>query len=285
MGPQHGWCARRRHHHLPALEPGGGGGRDHVRRPDGRRLPHLRADERRGRVLLGLQATAGDGTTTNRLSPVAVVGGLTFASLAAGDSHTCGLTTGGAAYCWGDNGPRPAGRRHHPRSLTSPVAVSGGLVFQAISAGCEHTCGLTTGGAAYCWGYNCYGQLGDGTRANGQSHQPGGGRRGPLVSGAQRCEARPHLRPHAGRGRLLLGQQQIRPAGRRHDATDSREPGGGPGGHVFQAVSAGGLRSPAGYRRAAPPTAGAQQLGPAGRRHHHQSPHSCGGADPVNLQT
>ena len=48
----------------------------------------------------------------------------------------------------------------------TPVAVHGGLVFSSLTAGYVHTCGLTTGGAAYCWGYNAYGQLGDGTTTN-----------------------------------------------------------------------------------------------------------------------
>jgi alpha-tubulin suppressor-like RCC1 family protein len=48
---------------------------------------------------------------------------------------------------------------------TSPVLVSGSLVFQALRAGGYHSCGITTSPdrAAYCWGYNLYGQLGDGS--------------------------------------------------------------------------------------------------------------------------
>jgi alpha-tubulin suppressor-like RCC1 family protein len=43
---------------------------------------------------------------------------------------------------------------------STPVAVAGGLTFATLTAGGEHTCGLTSGGAAYCWGNNFSGQLG-----------------------------------------------------------------------------------------------------------------------------
>ena len=45
----------------------------------------------------------GDGTRTDRLTPVAVVGGLSFSQVSAGATHSCGHTPQGRAYCWGAN--------------------------------------------------------------------------------------------------------------------------------------------------------------------------------------
>jgi alpha-tubulin suppressor-like RCC1 family protein len=44
--------------------------------------------------------------------------------------------------------------------------VTGGVRFAAVAAGYYHSCGLTALGAAYCWGYNGTGLLGDGTRTD-----------------------------------------------------------------------------------------------------------------------
>ena len=46
---------------------------------------------------------------------------------------------------------------------TTPVAVSGGLAFASLSAGEDHNSAVTTGGAAYCWGWPSPGKLGDGS--------------------------------------------------------------------------------------------------------------------------
>ena len=105
----------------------------------------------------------GNGTTTASSTPVAVSGGHTFASVNAGYYGACGVTTAGAAYCWGAN---PVGQFGNGTGISSPtpVAVSGGLIFKTVSGGGgSFTCGVTTAQAAYCWGANTYGQLGNGT--------------------------------------------------------------------------------------------------------------------------
>lgn len=107
----------------------------------------------------------GDGTTTTRLTPVAVSGGLRFSRVSTGFEQTCGVTTGSRAYCWGYNyyGQLGAGGPLGDDALhLSPVAVAGGLLFSGVATGDAHSCGVTTAGRAYCWGAN-NGQLGDGS--------------------------------------------------------------------------------------------------------------------------
>ena len=109
----------------------------------------------------------GDGTTTARSTPVDVVGlGANIATLDAGYTRTCAITVAGSAKCWGGNDTGALGDGTTTRRLT-PVDVTGlGSGVSSIAAGGYfHTCALT-GGAVKCWGYNLFGQLGDGTTTN-----------------------------------------------------------------------------------------------------------------------
>jgi alpha-tubulin suppressor-like RCC1 family protein len=104
----------------------------------------------------------GDGTTTDRHTPVAVSGlARGFKSIGAGDGHACALGSGGVE-CWGSNGSGQLGDGSNTDS-SIPVAVSGLVGVQAIAVGGAHNCVLGSGGGVECWGANDSGRLGDGT--------------------------------------------------------------------------------------------------------------------------
>jgi alpha-tubulin suppressor-like RCC1 family protein len=107
----------------------------------------------------------GDGTTTDRTTPVDVVG-LTsgVVQLDATDGGGCAVTSTGGVKCWGQNYGGEVGDGTRTARLT-PVDVVGLTSGVAqVTGGGIHACAVTTGGAAKCWGYNQRGELGDGTR-------------------------------------------------------------------------------------------------------------------------
>ncbi|HET6232664.1 MAG TPA: hypothetical protein VFE05_21495 [Longimicrobiaceae bacterium] len=90
-----------------------------------------------------------------------------FSAIDAGQTHSCGLTAAGQAWCWGRNA---AGQLGDSTAATTTVPVSvhqpAGVAFMQITSGAIHNCALDSSGQAYCWGYNADGRLGDSTLVN-----------------------------------------------------------------------------------------------------------------------
>ena len=119
----------------------------------------------------------GDGTTTDRLAPVQVVGvggvGMLsgMSAISAGSAHSLALkSSDGSILGWGWNGMGALGKGGADRcSCTTPVNVrnsanSGNFVGATkISAGSFHTLARKSDGTLWAWGDDFYGQLGDGT--------------------------------------------------------------------------------------------------------------------------
>jgi alpha-tubulin suppressor-like RCC1 family protein len=96
--------------------------------------------------------------------PITAFQNLRFRQLSAGVSVTCGLPReDGAAVCAGANAGGQLGIGGASPAESLPQLVTGGLTFTSVWTGDGgHTCGLAAGGAAYCWGANTSGQLGNG---------------------------------------------------------------------------------------------------------------------------
>ena len=97
-------------------------------------------------------------------TPVAVIGlGTGVAAITAGGQNTCAMTTAGGVRCWGWNayGQLGIGSTEDWRTPKTVSGLESGVA--AVATGWRHTCAVTTQGSARCWGWNAYGQLGDGT--------------------------------------------------------------------------------------------------------------------------
>jgi alpha-tubulin suppressor-like RCC1 family protein len=104
----------------------------------------------------------GDGTTTNRTTPVEVAGIAHATHLAPGGYHTCVLHADATVSCWGYNGYGELGDGT-TTNRTTPVKVAGITDASRVAAGEWHTCVLHVDATVSCWGNNWAGQLGDGT--------------------------------------------------------------------------------------------------------------------------
>jgi alpha-tubulin suppressor-like RCC1 family protein len=108
----------------------------------------------------------GNGSMTNSDAPKTVLLDASWVSVDAGVFNTCGVTVDRAAYCWGENNYGQLGNGTADDTNT-PALVSAGANssgrWMALSAGNSLTCGISDNNAAYCWGENDHGQLGNGT--------------------------------------------------------------------------------------------------------------------------
>ncbi len=113
----------------------------------------------------------GETATSQAPDPTAVTGGIIFLSLSAGAEHTCGIGTGNTANCWGQNVNGQLGAQSSETCTVGnaagacshrPLPLTTNQIFASISGGGHHSCAITTGGKAYCWGENDNGQLGTG---------------------------------------------------------------------------------------------------------------------------
>lgn len=110
----------------------------------------------------GANGQLGNAAIENSFTPVQVSGlGSGVSMITTGVSHACAVQNG-AAKCWGLNTDGQLGLGSNDYLRNKPQQVSGlesGVTL--LTGGYTHTCAVVNGGAR-CWGYDGYGQLGNG---------------------------------------------------------------------------------------------------------------------------
>ena len=117
----------------------------------------------------------GNGTTMNSRIPVAVVTagtplvGKVVSQIAAGNAHALAMTDDGTMYTWGWNQHGQLGNNSTINSSlpvivkTTGTPLAGKMITQITSGGSPNSLVLANDGTMYTWGWNRYGQLGNGT--------------------------------------------------------------------------------------------------------------------------
>ena len=116
----------------------------------------------------------GDGTNTNRLTPTQTSSlgtDRTAVAITVGWFHTCAILDDESVSCWGRNyfGQLGLGDNTDRNTPTQILSLGESPIVVSIAAGRGHTCIIFDDGSVGCWGYNGYGQLGDGTNNNRNS--------------------------------------------------------------------------------------------------------------------
>ncbi len=119
---------------------------------------YLRCWGSNARGQLGLPGMTG---SSSPVDIVAAGGGIK--SVAAGSEHTCVLKISGAVLCWGANSHGQLGNDSTVDSSVpvSPLGLDSGVIRLATKG--IHTCAVMDDRTVRCWGYNLFGQIGDGT--------------------------------------------------------------------------------------------------------------------------
>ena len=119
----------------------------------------------------------GNDSTTNSPVPVAVktagtpMDGKTIIQIHAGYEHSLALASDGTVYVWGRNNSGQLGKNdatdaHIPAAVQTLGTPMAGKVIVQLAAGNSQSMALASDGTVYTWGWNQYGQLGNGTTTN-----------------------------------------------------------------------------------------------------------------------
>jgi uncharacterized repeat protein (TIGR02543 family) len=143
-------------------------------------VQHSSALSAMGRVFMwgyNVAGQLGDGTSTTRSIPTEITTGFslfageTIISISLSIDHSSALTSTGRVFMWGWNKDGQLGdgtsiTRNVPTEITSNFSLPIGEKILSLSMGSSHSSAFTSTGRVFMWGYNQFGQLGNGMNVN-----------------------------------------------------------------------------------------------------------------------
>ncbi|OXB94733.1 RCC1 domain-containing protein [Parageobacillus galactosidasius] len=108
----------------------------------------------------------GDGTTTNKATPTRIGTDTDWKQVACGQYHTVAIKNDGSLWAWGYNNYGQLGDGTTTTHRSTPTKIGTNTNWKQVAAGGNHTIAIKNDGSLWAWGYNYYGQLGDGTTVN-----------------------------------------------------------------------------------------------------------------------
>ena len=105
----------------------------------------------------------GDGTTTDRYLPVNIDAFTTWRAVASGVYHTAAIKSDGTLWTWGrDNYGQLGDGTTEDKTAPTQVGTASDT-WISVATGGYHTAGIKSNGTLWAWGYNAFGQIGDGS--------------------------------------------------------------------------------------------------------------------------
>ena len=138
---------------------------------------HSLAITSNGRVFTwgnNLSGQLGDGTTISKLMPIDITSnfalneGEKINQVSVNSNYSSAVTSMGRVFTWGENGNGQLGdgtriSKSVPTDITSKFNLNDGETITQVSFGYVHSSAITSSGRIFTWGYNEYGEIGDGT--------------------------------------------------------------------------------------------------------------------------
>jgi alpha-tubulin suppressor-like RCC1 family protein len=110
---------------------------------------------------MNIYGTIGDGTYTNRSSPIQIGTLSNWSKLSVAGFNSASIKTDGTLWMWGTNSSFGGLGNNSTQTQLSPVQIGTLSNWSDVSVGYYHTMAIKTDGSLWGWGYNIQGQLGD----------------------------------------------------------------------------------------------------------------------------